>query len=105
MIRNILNTSDFDTVIDGAANYMVSAGYGAWRIVSDYSSDTAFEQGIKVEEIITPFCLFSDPADKSAKKDKARDWILTEKISETEFEAKYPKAEKVDFEEHEFDDD
>ena len=105
LIRNILNTSDFDTIIDGAANYMVSAGYGAWRVVSDYSTDTAFEQSIKVEEILNPFCLFSDPADKSAKKDKVRDWVYTTKMSKTAFESKYPKAEKTDFETHEFDDD
>ena len=105
LIRNILNVSDFDTVVDGAANYMVNAGYGAWRLVSEYSSDTAFEQSVRVEEIINPMCLYCDPSDKSSKKDKAKDWILTEKISEADFEARYPKAEKVSFEGHEFDDD
>ena len=105
LIRNIWNISNGDTIIDGAAQYMVSAGYGAWRIVSDYSSNTAFEQDIRVEEILNPFCLFSDPAAKDALKVNARDWILTEKIPKSEYESKYPKAEAVDFEDHEFDDE
>ena len=105
LIRNICNTSDFDTIVDGAANYMVSAGMGAWRLTTDYSTDTAFEQSIKIEEILNPFCLFSDPADKSHTKKDARDWVLTEKIPKTTYESKYPNADKVDFETHEFDDD
>jgi hypothetical protein len=105
LIRNIWNTSDGDTIIDGASQYMVSGGYGAWRIKTEYSSNTAFEQSLKVEEILNPFCLFCDPSAKDSAKRTARDWILTEKMSEKAFAEKYPKAEKVNFDDHEFDDD
>ena len=104
LIRNIWGTSNGDTIVDGAAQYMVSAGMGAWKLTFDFPSSTAFEQTIKVEEILNPFCLFSDPSDKTATKEKARDWILTDKMASTAFKAQYPDAEKIDFESHEFDD-
>ena len=105
LIRNICNVSDLDSIVDGAANYQVCAGYGAWRITTEYSKKNIFNQDIKIEEIPNPFCLYSDPSAKDALKTTARDWILTEKIPKSEFEAKYPKAEAVDFDDEGFDDD
>ena len=104
LIRNIWNISDGDTVIDGATEYMVSAGYGAWRIVTDYSTNTAFEQDIRLEEIQNPMCLFCDPSAKDMMKKTAVDWILTDKISRDEYKKNWPKAEIISFEDHEFDD-
>src|SRR5882757_11417347 len=46
LIRNIWNVSDGDTVIDGAAEYQVGGGMGAWRVCTDYVSDTDFNQEI-----------------------------------------------------------
>lgn len=105
LIRNIWNTSDGDTVIDTAAEYQVSAGMGAWRINTKYSSDTAFNQDIVLEPIQNPFCLFADNAAKDQLKRDAMDWILTEKISIDAFEKKWPKAEVVDWESTQFDDE
>lgn len=105
LIRNIWNTSDGDTVIDYASEYQVGGGYGAWRITTDYSDDTAFEQDIKIEPIQNPYCLFADPSAKDVMKRDAMDFILTEKISKSSYEMKWPKAEKVDWESSEFADD
>ncbi len=103
LIRNICNMSDFDTILDGASDYQVNAGYGAWRLDTEYAPNS-FYQDIKIRLIQNPFCLFCDPSDKSSDKKDAADWILTEQISKEAFKAKYPKAEPVNFEENEFDD-
>lgn len=99
LIRNIWNTSDGDTVIDYAAEYQVNAGMTAWRIDTEYSSDSAFDQDIFVRPIQNPFCLYADPACKDFLKRDAEDWILTERISKKAFESRYGKADKIDFEE------
>ena len=104
LIRNIMNISDFDTVTDYAAEYQVCSGMGAWRIVTE-EIDGSFNQDIKMEAIPNPYCLFSDPSDKTLLKKNAKDWILTEKISNDSFEKRWPKADRVHFESHEFDDD
>src|SRR3954464_15386550 len=42
LIRNIWNTSDADSVIDYASEYVVAGGMGAWRITTEYSDDEVF---------------------------------------------------------------
>lgn len=105
LIRNIWNTSDGDTVIDTAAEYQVGGGYAAWRICTKYASDTSFDQDIVIEPILNPYCLFSDPSCKDPLKRDAMDFILTEKISNESFKARWPKAERIAWESSEFDDD
>lgn len=103
--RNIWNCSDGDTIVDLAGEYQVAAGMTCWRVVTDYESDESFDQDIYVEGIKNPFCLYCDPAAKDPLKRDAEDWILTEKISRTSYEAKWPNAEVVDFGGVQFDSD
>lgn len=105
LTRNIWNTSDADTIIDNAGDYQVSAGFGAWRVVTEYESEQSFDQDIYVDAIPNPFCLYWDPAAKDSLKRDAEDWILTEKISRKAYETKYPGKEVVSFESDEFDDE
>ena len=98
LIRNIWNVSDGDTVIDYAAEYQVNAGMAAWRVDTEYSSTTAFDQDLFIRPIGNPFCLYCDPSAKDFLKRDAEDWILTERISKKAYESKYPKADKIDFE-------
>jgi len=104
LIRNIYNISDGDTVTDYAAEYQVDSGMGAWRIVTEYADDS-FDQDIKLEAIPNPYNLFCDPADKTLIKKDAKDWILTERISNESFEKRWPKAQRINFDSHEFDDE
>lgn len=105
LIRNIWNVSDADTVIDYAAEYVVAGGMGAWRVTTEYSDDTAFEQDIFIRPIKNPFCLYADPAASDPLKRDAEDWILTERIANSSYEQKWPKAKRTNFEDSDFDDE
>lgn len=105
LLRNIWNVSDGDTIVDYAAEYVVGGGMGAWRVTTEYSSDTAFDQDIFIRAIKNPFCLFADPSATDSLKRDAEDWILTERISNKAYDERYPKAKRVSFEELEYDDD
>lgn len=105
LCRNIWNTSDADTVIDYAAEYQVAGGMGAWRVLTKYAHDDAFDQDIAIEAIRDPFALFADPGAVDPLKRDARDWILTDRISREEYTSRWPKAEAVDFEVSSQDDD
>ena len=105
LCRNIYNTSDADTIIDSAGDFQVGAGYGAWRLVTEYESDKSFDQDIYWDAIPNPFCLHWDPSARDALKRDAADWILSEKISKKAYEEKYPGREVCNFESGEFDDD
>lgn len=98
LVRNICNVSDFDTIIDGAAEYQVGGGMGAWRVCTDYISDTDFNQEIYIEAIRNPFCLYADPSATDFLKRDARYWFLTSRMAKSVFEAKYSDAKPMDFE-------
>lgn len=99
LIRNIWNVSHGDNATDYAAEYQVEGGMGAWRVNTEFADDTAFDQDIVIEMIENPFNLYADPRSKDFMKRDADDWILSERISHKEFEANWPGAEKVDFDE------
>lgn len=105
LARNIWNVSDGDSISDYQAEYQVFGGYGVWEIVTDYSSDTAFDQDIFVRNIANPFCVWSDPASKDMLKRDAMWWIKEDKMRKETYKQKYPKAEIVSFDSSEFDDD
>jgi hypothetical protein len=106
LIRNVWENSDGDTVIDAAAEFQVSGGFGAWRVTTKYVSDDVFDQDVCVTSIRNPFCLYWDPAAKDFMKRDAEDWFLTERISKKAYQERYPKVEVVNFEsESTFDDE
>lgn len=95
---NITNNSDFDSIKDYAAGHQVAGGMGAWRVDTEYSTDTAFDQDIVIRPIINPMCLHFDPSDKTELKTKAKYCFLHSKLSNDEYEAKYPAKDRSDFE-------
>jgi len=103
-IRNIVANADFDTVTDYAAEYQVGAGMGAWRVTVEYAEDS-FSQVIDIDPLLNPFCLYCDPSAKDLLKRDAEDWWYTDKISKSSFETRWPKAEAVNLDDVEFDDD
>ena len=106
LCRNIWQNSDGDSVIDTAAEYQVTAGMGAWRVSTKYSRDDAWEQDVAIEPIHNPFCLYADPSCRDPVGRDSEYWFLTTRISRDAYEAKYGKAEVVDFEgDSEFDDE
>lgn len=92
LIRNICNQSDFDAVQDYAAGYQVGGGMGAWRVETKYSDDSTFDQDIALSKIANPFCLY-------LTDDEA---IYVDSIPNEEYERRWPKAERTDFEDDEF---
>jgi hypothetical protein len=95
---NITNNSDFDSVKDYAAGHQVAGGYGIWRIDTEYSADTAFDQDIVIRAGLNPLCFVSDPSDKDELKRNAKYWFVHTKMANDDFDAKYPDAERVSFE-------
>ena len=98
LIRNIWNTSHGDNATDYAAEYQVEGGMGAWRVNTEYSADTAFNQDIVIEMIDNPFSLYADPGCKDMLKRDAKDWIYTSRIPVDDYEAEYGKKPPLDFE-------
>lgn len=92
LIRNIEAQSDADSCYCIAAENAAVASQGAFRIVTEYSSDDSFDQDIRIRPIRDPFGFMIDPlANLPDRSDMQFGWIF-ERISKAEFKAKYPDA-------------
>jgi hypothetical protein len=92
LIRNIEAQSDADSCYCIAAENAAVASQGAFRIVTEYSSDDSFDQDIRIRPIRDPFGFMIDPlANLPDRSDMQFGWIF-ERISKADFKAKYPDA-------------
>lgn len=93
MIRAIEQDCAAESAYDWAAEYAVKAGFGFWRITTDYETDDSFEQCIKIERVRNPFAVYIDPAAQQQDASDMRYAFVVEKMSKDEFSSKYPGAE------------
>jgi hypothetical protein len=105
LCRNIWTVSDADAAIDNAAEYSVGGGMGAWRVVTKYSTDDAWDQDICIEPIRNPLTVWFDPSAKDPMKRDANYWFLESRMSKDAFKSKYGDKPAIDFEGSEFEDD
>lgn len=98
LIRNIEAQSRAPQAYITALEHSVGSGSGAWRIVTEYSTDDAFEQDIRVKRITDPFAVFWDPSAKEYDKSDA-DWcFVSDWMTKETFAAKYPGKDPNDWE-------
>ena len=98
LLRNIEVTSNADVAYDTAVESAVTGGFGFWRIETDYACDDSFDLDIKISRIANPLTVLPDPASVSADSSDWNIGFITDLYTESEFEAKWKGAEKVDFE-------
>lgn len=97
LCRNIESVSNADQAYDIAFESAVKGGFGAWRVCTDYDRPDSFDQSIYIKPIHNSLSAKCDPAAVERDRRDAMFWFVEEMISEDEFERRYPKAQKVDF--------
>lgn len=94
LIRNIEYTSDADVAYDTGVECAVSGGFGYWRVDLDYAYGDSFDLDIKISRIANPLSVYEDPNATAADSSDWNDCFVTSVLSEEQFKAKYPKADK-----------
>lgn len=97
MIRNIEAQAATLRPYVTAGSSAARCGIGHWRVLTDYTSPTSFEQEIKIEPIHNPFAVVWDPVAIAATREDANWCFVIEEMSEDEFKLAYPKASPVSF--------
>jgi hypothetical protein len=98
LILNIEGQSNADRAYDTAFQFAAEGGFGCWRIVTEYSSDDAWEQDILIKEVRDPFAVWFDPAAVEYDRRDAMFAFFEETISEDRFKTEHPDAAVSDFE-------
>jgi len=92
LIRNIEVQSNAKAAyVQGLENACVT-GLGSFRVKTQYSSDDAFEQDIRVERIPDPFAVLYDPAAREPDKADGRYVFILFPIPKETFRQRWPDA-------------
>lgn len=89
MIRNIEACSDAESIYDTAFKYAVAGGWGAWRVMPEYSSPESFTQDIKLKMIWNPLTVYWDPTDQTPCKREQGQCVVATRISIDRYKALY----------------
>lgn len=92
LIRNIEANSMATAAYVKAVENAAQAGQGAFRIITEYSDDTGFEQEIKIRPINDPFGVLVDPLAQLPDKADMKYAFVFERFSLEGFKAAYPDA-------------
>jgi hypothetical protein len=92
MIRHIEYNSNAEVAYDTAFDSAVKAGWGYWRIITQYASPTSFEQEIILKRIRNPLSVFFDPYSTEPDGSDANFAFVTDDLSEDEYKVRYPDS-------------
>jgi hypothetical protein len=90
LIRNIQASSAADTAHDLAAEHSIYGGEGFWRILTEYETETSFDQVILIKPIANPNLVYIDPDAKELDKSDARWGFIFEDLNKETFKREHP---------------
>jgi predicted small secreted protein len=93
MIRHIEYDSNADVAYDRSVNSGAAIGFGYWRLVTEYESESSFNQKIMFKSIRNALSVRIDPLSTAADGSDMRYAFVENVIGKEDFEREYPKAE------------
>jgi len=91
LIYHIEYISSAENVYDSATSFQVQAGWGYWRIDTDYINDKTFDQEIYIRHIKDPRSVYLDPDINEVDGSDAREGLIFEDMDRDLYKKKYPK--------------
>lgn len=101
IVRNIEVQSCADIAYDTAIDNSCSGGFGYIRVKLDYPHNDMFDLDICIDSVPNPLTIYRDINSKAGDSSDWNKALVTDWLPKKEFEAKYKKAEQVDWE-HDF---
>jgi hypothetical protein len=90
LVYHIEYISSAENVYDAATTWQVEAGWGYWRVITDYISPNSFDQEIYIRRIKDPRSVYLDPDIVEVDGSDARWGIVFEEVPREVFNEKYP---------------
>jgi hypothetical protein len=94
-IKHTQQISKSDIAIDHGFEHAVACGYGAWRVITKYTSDSAFEQEAYIEKIDNALSVFWGKHSEYDCSDALYCFIITD-MDKEEYKEKY-KVDSMPF--------
>lgn len=92
LLRQIQYQSSAVHVYANAAEHQVICGIGWFRITTEYTDDTTFEQELRIRQIANPLSVICDPAAVEVDRSDGNWTIVTSELPVEAFKEQYPDA-------------
>jgi hypothetical protein len=92
IIRHIEYDSNADAAYDTAAGNAAANGFGYFRLITEYVSETSFDQKMCIKRIRNPFTVYFDPLSQEADGSDARFVLISSRMGRADFKREYPNA-------------
>jgi hypothetical protein len=93
LLRHVENRSDAPSIAYAkAADDVVACGYGAWRIITEYASDTSLVQEIRIVPVDDPIGIVWDQDSRLPTREDANFCFVPIDMSRAKFKELYPDA-------------
>lgn len=90
LIRNIQASSASDDAHDTAAEHSVYGGEGYWRVITEYESESSFNQVIRIKACPNPQLVYIDPDCRELDKSDAEWGFVFEDITKEQGKREHP---------------
>ena len=95
--RHVEMRSDAANAYDLAVEFAVTTGLGYFRMRTDWVSNTSRDQDIYIDQVENPFSVYRDPVSKLPDGSDQKRCLVTDIISNDQFDLQYPGAERQSF--------
>lgn len=99
-IRNIETMSGADNIYDTAASNAIRGGYGWIRVNPRYADERSLDQELEILDVFNPFSVMIDPSHTKKDGSDAEFGFVLDMMPRAAFEAQYPEAQAVSFEDY-----
>lgn len=99
MIREIERKSVADIAYDTAFATTARAGFGYWRIVTEYEKPNSFNLVATIKRIRNPFTVYLDPAHQEPDGSDSGWGFISEEMTRDDFKTDYPDADPMNWSE------
>jgi hypothetical protein len=93
LIRHIEVQSGADFAYDTGFEGAVNAGFGAFRVLTEYVDESSFDQQISIKRIRNPWCVYFDPSAQEPDYSDANWCLVIEDMSPEAYRAAFPDSE------------
>lgn len=97
VIRYIENRSDAPGIYFQGADSQVTCGIGAWRIVTEYASESTFEQELRIAPVEDALGVMWDEDSVLPTREDAMECLIPIDMARAKFKKLYPDAAVTDF--------
>lgn len=93
LIRHIEYASDADVAYDTAVDGAVRAGFGFFRVITEYSDEQSFDQEIRLKRVPNQFTVYLDPSYQQPDGSDAEFGFIFEDLTHKSYDEQFPQSQ------------